>query len=135
MGQCHSAEDRAALQELIAEWWTDDRSGETDPERLKALGYHRFEAYVRYELAAKLEQSDGEITLQSVFVPFVVIMVPYLLDLIANPAYNTLDCLAMLSSSLNWLVMIFPFMMWSWARFTTLPMWLHVRLGCRSRAF
>ena len=48
--ECYSAADREAILGLISKWWTDRESGVSDPERLRQLGFHRFERFVRYEL-------------------------------------------------------------------------------------
>ena len=52
--QCYSDEDREAILSVIGKWWTDHSSGETDASRLRQLGHHRFERFVRYELAPQL---------------------------------------------------------------------------------
>ena len=50
--KCFDEGDRAAITNLIAEWFShkDRSTGETDPVRLRALGLHRFETYVRLVL-------------------------------------------------------------------------------------
>jgi len=59
--QCYSAEDRAALVAVICSWYTDYQAGEVDPERLQQLGQHKFETFVRHDLAPAIErQQAGE---------------------------------------------------------------------------
>ena len=42
--QCQSDEDREALLAVIADFFTDAYSGETDQDRLRKVGWHRFES-------------------------------------------------------------------------------------------
>ena len=53
---CYSDSDRTMLIDLIAQWFSDANSGETDPVRLRQLGIHRFEKFVRFEIAPQLTQ-------------------------------------------------------------------------------
>ena len=58
---CFSEDDRRAILSLIGKWWTDTSSGENDPERLRQLGFHRFERFVRHSLAPQLSGGRREI--------------------------------------------------------------------------
>ena len=57
--QCYSAEDREALTAVICNWYTDHRAGEDDPERLMELGRHKFETFVRHNLAPSIERQEA----------------------------------------------------------------------------
>ena len=48
---CYSDVDRAALTSVICEWYTDRSAGEDDPRRLAEIGKHKFESFVRHNLA------------------------------------------------------------------------------------
>ena len=54
--KCYSETDREALLAVIAEWNTDKQSGEAQdsPSGLQRLGVHRFESFVRFELAPEI---------------------------------------------------------------------------------
>ena len=54
---CASADDKAAIIELIARWWADDvlRTEDLESNDQLASGIHAFEQFVRFELRRKLE--------------------------------------------------------------------------------
>lgn len=82
--QCHSAADRAAILGLIAKWWTDTSSGETDADRLRQLGEHKFESFVRLELAPQLAGLAGkEWTVGRLAAMYVICTNGWILDMIA----------------------------------------------------
>ena len=43
--QCQSEEDREALLAVIGDFFSDTYSGETDQDRLRKVGWHRFESF------------------------------------------------------------------------------------------
>ena len=127
--KCHSETDRKALLDLIADWWTDKTSGETDPERLRALGHHRFESYVRYELAPKLLSGDAKTSLpfRGRVIATYVGFVPFMLDGLSQPDVNAWDTFAMIPQIFFCVIVMVPALMevLSWmARFVT---WLRER--------
>ena len=82
--QCYSDADRAAILALIGQWWTDHASGETDPQRLRALGFHRFERFVRHQLAPQLSGlAGGDWTRGSFLALYVIGSHGWILDLLA----------------------------------------------------
>ena len=69
--RCYSAEDRAALIAVICSWYTDHQAGEDDPERLQQLGQHKFETFVRHDLAPAIERQEaGEAARMALFFLF-----------------------------------------------------------------
>ena len=81
---CYSDADRAAILSLISKWWTDSSSGETDPERLRQLGHHRFERFVRHELAPQLAGlTSRDWTLSSMASLYVITSHGWILDLLS----------------------------------------------------
>ena len=108
--KCHSETDRKALLDLIADWWTDKTSGETDPERLRALGHHRFESYVRYELAPKLLSGDAKtaLPLRGRVICCYVGFWPFMLDGLAQPSVNAWDTFAMVPWFLLMVIFLIP---------------------------
>jgi hypothetical protein len=57
--RCFSPADREALLDIIGDWFSDTSSGEKDTEGLRQLGIHRFESFVRFELAPELTGGGG----------------------------------------------------------------------------
>ena len=57
--ECYDDDDREALLRLIGDWFADHNSGETDPDRLRQVGWHRFESIVRHELPLLVEKEFG----------------------------------------------------------------------------
>merc|ERR1712204_47804 len=57
--ECFSDKDREMILDLIAEWFTDQYSGERDPARLRKLGWYNFEKLVRTELLFQFERQVG----------------------------------------------------------------------------
>jgi hypothetical protein len=57
--ECTDDDDREALLRLIGDWFADHNSGETDPDRLRQVGWHRFESIVRHELPLLVEKEFG----------------------------------------------------------------------------
>lgn len=82
----------------IADWFSakDRRPGDS-PAKLRKLGLHRFQTYVRYQLAPSLKES----TARSSFLPHVVLVLLFLLpgifDGICQPSVNFWDTLASLA--------------------------------------
>jgi len=88
---CFSDSDRDALLNLIAEWFTDTRSGETTPSRLRNLGVHRFERFVRFELAPQM-RADGQTSGLLYSVAIVqVFALGYCLDIWAMPGSSVFE--------------------------------------------
>merc|ERR1712216_360372 len=88
--ECFSNDDREAILGLIADWFTDRMSGETDPERLRLLGWHRFETMVRNELAMHVRRAGGgsfEI-IQACIFALSVGWLPWYYDQLASPDAN-----------------------------------------------
>ena len=82
--QCYSPTDRAAILGLIAKWWTDTASGETHAQRLIALGEHKFESFVRLELAPQLAGLAGkEWSVGRLAAMYVICTNGWILDMIA----------------------------------------------------
>ena len=54
---CYKDIDRDAIMDLISDWWADSTSGETAQARLKQLGLHRFQSYIRFDVAPRLSQA------------------------------------------------------------------------------
>lgn len=80
---CFSESDRHAILSLVGKWWSDTSSGETDPERLRQLGFHRFERFVRHSLAPQLSgRASSDWTPTSFFALFVVGSLGWILDLL-----------------------------------------------------
>lgn len=93
--QCYSDADRAAILALISQWWTDHASGETDPARLRALGFHRFERFVRHQLAPELlGLAGGEWTRSSFLALYVVGSHGWILDLLTYSNATTYHALS-----------------------------------------
>ena len=81
--ECYSAEDREAILGLISKWWTDRESGVSDPERLRQLGFHRFERFVRYELVPQLSVlAGGDWSASSFLAIYVIGIHGWVLDLL-----------------------------------------------------
>ena len=83
--QCYSDEDREAILSVIGKWWTDHSSGEVDADRLRQLGHHRFERFVRYELAPQLTGRlvGNDFTLKTLFCLYIGLAHGWILDLLA----------------------------------------------------
>jgi hypothetical protein len=83
--QCYSEGDREAILSVIGKWWTDHSSGEADADRLRQLGHHRFERFVRYELAPQLtgRLAGNEWTLRTLFCLYIGLAHGWILDLLA----------------------------------------------------
>lgn len=82
--ECYSAEDRAALIAVICSWYTDHRAGENDPERLKQLGLHKFETFVRNDLAPAIQRQEAGEAPRTGFLCAVVSLMPGLLTINAS---------------------------------------------------
>ena len=57
--ECHDENDREALLALIGDWFTDHTSGETDRNRLRQVGWHRFENVVKNDLPLLIGKTYG----------------------------------------------------------------------------
>ena len=95
--ECYSKSDRTALIDIIARWFSDTHSGETDPERLRQLGIHRFETFVRFEIAPRLTRHDQALSHLHTLCVVQTGLLGYALDTYAMPALtSTMDFLILL---------------------------------------
>jgi hypothetical protein len=88
--QCQSADDRRALIAVICEWYTDTRAGEIDPQRLLELGRHKFEMFVRHDLAPSIERQERSTWRRATRIVGIVVMHPIVLLIGVCPAAITL---------------------------------------------
>ena len=56
--ECYSDVDRAAIMELIGEWFADGSEG-SDKHTSREVGIHNFETFVRMDLHAKIQRDLG----------------------------------------------------------------------------
>ena len=97
--QCFSDADRAAIISLIGKWWTDTGSGEADPERLRQLGVHRFERFVRHELAPQLAEATGRsMTPGKLFCIYIMACNGWIMDMISFQGTTPYHVLAYLTT-------------------------------------
>ena len=96
--QCQGAEDRAAILDLIAKWYTDT-SVELPPDERVRLGHHRFEQFVRQDVRLAVEKQH----VRSRFSTTTVVMTLFaecapMLDIIASPDLDLYECVTMVTN-------------------------------------
>jgi len=88
--QCHGSEDREAIIGLIVEWFSSkDRRPGDSPAKLRDLGLHRFQTYIRYQLAPRLldsNSSNGGLGLLGHLIVFEAMVLPGLYDIVSMPS-------------------------------------------------
>ena len=110
--QCFCAEDRAALIAVICSWYTDHQAGEDDPERLQQLGQHKFETFVRHDLAPAIERQQAGEASRVGFICAAVSLVPALLVVNASPESTVIHMALALVYLTAIIAFIFPFVAW-----------------------
>ena len=93
--QCQGAEDRAAILDLIAKWYTDT-SVELPPDERVRLGHHRFEQFVRQDVRLAVEKQHVRTRFSTTTVVMTLFaMCAPMLDVIASPDLDLYDCVTM----------------------------------------
>ena len=105
--QCYSAEDREALTAVICSWYTDHQAGETDPDRLQQLGMHKFETFVRHDLAPAIERQEAGEAKRVGFVCALISIMTLLLT--ANTAIGSGSTVTHLAFTLTYLMAMLNF--------------------------
>ena len=107
--QCYSDADRAALIDLIAQWFSDSHSCETGPEGVRQEGIHRFETFVRFELAPRLNRDLDELSPLPTLAVTQCVVLGWFLDTYAMPAVTaTYDFVVILCLTLVFAVLWLP---------------------------
>ena len=98
---CFSPSDREALLDVIADWFSDVNSGETDVAGLRRLGIHRFQSFVRFELAPELTSSsagvEGNSNIAEVSAAMQLTIVGWALDTFSMPGLHLDDVWSLLA--------------------------------------
>ena len=107
--ECSDDDDREALLRLIGDWFADHNSGETDPDRLRQVGWHRFESIVRHELPLLVEKEFGSGVSATTWAIFPFIATWNIFDFYAvsaSPDVNVLESLMLFAQILGYLPLV-----------------------------
>merc|ERR1712008_122955 len=112
--ECFSASDREAILTLIGDWFTDKVSGESDAERLRLLGWHRFECTVRNEIALHVEKSGGGTRgmIQAWLFAGAIGIAPWWYDQFSSPDASMYVSVQQINTSLGMIVLAAPLSAW-----------------------
>jgi hypothetical protein len=104
--RCYSDSDRAALIDVIALWFADGHSGESDLEGLRQLGIHRFESFVRFEIAPQLAEDSRALSPLHTLCVIQAVWMGYMLDTYAMPVVTANTGFLLSLCMVVWMTMV-----------------------------
>jgi hypothetical protein len=129
---CFSASDREALLDIIADWFADAHSGEHDAAGMRQVGIHRFESFVRFELAPEIaaaDQAHARSPLELLAL-FQVMLFGWALDCAAMPGSTLYDLLPLAAQCAFGAGFVIPMCFWSSHVGASVVAALRERCGC-----